>query len=119
NRLPSVIRETARRGCNSRSSSATTRRSRSAGSARGIADGCMESPAYAKGPMSFVGSLRDPCGDVMTGRGVDQIQRFPCEPAIHEPYMDSALGYVRAGGGKEWPDCAIGGAGLYLGGCAR
>lgn len=34
------------------------------------------------------------CGDVMTGRGIDQILPFPCDPAIHEPYMQSALGYV-------------------------
>lgn len=34
------------------------------------------------------------CGDVMTGRGIDQILRHPSEPTIHEFYMDSALGYV-------------------------
>lgn len=34
------------------------------------------------------------CGDVMTGRGIDQVLPHPCDPAIHEPYMDSALGYV-------------------------
>jgi poly-gamma-glutamate synthesis protein (capsule biosynthesis protein) len=33
-------------------------------------------------------------GDVMTGRGIDQILPDPVEPAIHEPVMDSALGYV-------------------------
>jgi len=35
------------------------------------------------------------CGDVMTGRGIDQILPWPCDPAIREPYMDSALGYVQ------------------------
>ncbi len=35
------------------------------------------------------------CGDVMTGRGIDQILPRPCDPAIREPYMDSALGYVQ------------------------
>lgn len=35
------------------------------------------------------------CGDVMTGRGIDQILQRPCDPAIREPWMDSALGYVR------------------------
>ncbi len=35
------------------------------------------------------------CGDVMTGRGIDQILPKPCDPAIREPYMDSALGYVQ------------------------
>jgi len=33
-------------------------------------------------------------GDVMTGRGVDQIMRSPCDPAIDEPWMKSALDYV-------------------------
>jgi poly-gamma-glutamate synthesis protein (capsule biosynthesis protein) len=35
------------------------------------------------------------CGDVMTGRGIDQILPRPGDPAIREPYMDSALGYVQ------------------------
>jgi len=35
------------------------------------------------------------CGDVMTGRGIDQILPRPCDPAIRESYMDSALGYVQ------------------------
>ncbi len=35
------------------------------------------------------------CGDVMTGRGIDQILPHPCDPAIGEPYVDSALEYVR------------------------
>jgi poly-gamma-glutamate synthesis protein (capsule biosynthesis protein) len=34
------------------------------------------------------------CGDVMTGRGIDQILPHPCEPHIFEPYMRSARGYV-------------------------
>lgn len=34
-------------------------------------------------------------GDVMTGRGIDQILPDPVEPSIHEPAMNSALGYVR------------------------
>ncbi len=34
------------------------------------------------------------CGDVMTGRGVDQVLPHPSEPAIYEPYMKSAKGYV-------------------------
>ncbi|MDA8170429.1 MAG: CapA family protein [Nitrospiraceae bacterium] len=34
------------------------------------------------------------CGDVMTGRGIDQILPHPAAPRIYEPYMDSALGYV-------------------------
>jgi poly-gamma-glutamate synthesis protein (capsule biosynthesis protein) len=34
------------------------------------------------------------CGDVMTGRGIDQILPHPAPPQLHERYMDSALGYV-------------------------
>lgn len=34
------------------------------------------------------------CGDVMTGRGVDQILPQPSDPTLHEQYMRNALGYV-------------------------
>jgi poly-gamma-glutamate synthesis protein (capsule biosynthesis protein) len=34
------------------------------------------------------------CGDVMTGRGIDQILPRPSKPHIEEPLMKSALGYV-------------------------
>jgi poly-gamma-glutamate synthesis protein (capsule biosynthesis protein) len=34
------------------------------------------------------------CGDVMTGRGIDQILPHPSDPAIHEGYMKDARGYV-------------------------
>jgi poly-gamma-glutamate synthesis protein (capsule biosynthesis protein) len=33
------------------------------------------------------------CGDVMTGRGVDQILPFPSDPALHEPQIDDARLY--------------------------
>ena len=33
-------------------------------------------------------------GDVMTGRGIDQILPHPGDPLIHEPYMKDARGYV-------------------------
>ncbi len=33
-------------------------------------------------------------GDVMTGRGIDQILRHPVDPVINESYMKSAEGYV-------------------------
>lgn len=33
-------------------------------------------------------------GDVMTGRGIDQVLPNPSDPIIHEPYMKSASGYV-------------------------
>ena len=35
------------------------------------------------------------CGDVMTGRGIDQIMPHPSRPHLFEPYMRSALGYVK------------------------
>jgi poly-gamma-glutamate capsule biosynthesis protein CapA/YwtB (metallophosphatase superfamily) len=34
------------------------------------------------------------CGDVMTGRGIDQVLPHPGKPVIYEPYMKSARGYV-------------------------
>ncbi|HXV84712.1 MAG TPA: CapA family protein [Candidatus Binatia bacterium] len=34
------------------------------------------------------------CGDVMTGRGIDQVLPFPGHPELYEPSMDSAMGYV-------------------------
>jgi poly-gamma-glutamate synthesis protein (capsule biosynthesis protein) len=34
------------------------------------------------------------CGDVMTGRGIDQVLPFPGHPRLYEPSIDSALGYV-------------------------
>lgn len=34
------------------------------------------------------------CGDVMTGRGIDQILPHPSQPKIYEPYMRSAKGYI-------------------------
>ncbi|MFB3818565.1 MAG: CapA family protein [Candidatus Methylomirabilales bacterium] len=34
------------------------------------------------------------CGDVMTGRGIDQILPHPSRPALYERYMTSALGYL-------------------------
>lgn len=33
-------------------------------------------------------------GDVMTGRGIDQILPHPGDPRLYEPYMQSARGYV-------------------------
>jgi poly-gamma-glutamate synthesis protein (capsule biosynthesis protein) len=34
------------------------------------------------------------CGDVMLGRGIDQILPHPGDPALHEPYVSSATTYV-------------------------
>lgn len=35
------------------------------------------------------------CGDVMTGRGIDQVMPHPSNPALHESHVRSALEYVR------------------------
>lgn len=35
------------------------------------------------------------CGDVMTGRGIDQVMLHPCNPKLHESYVHSATDYVR------------------------
>lgn len=35
------------------------------------------------------------CGDVMTGRGVDQIMPHPCSPELHEDWVSSAKEYLR------------------------
>ena len=35
------------------------------------------------------------CGDVMTGRGIDQVLPHPCEPELREDYVRSAMEYVR------------------------
>jgi len=34
------------------------------------------------------------CGDLMTGRGIDQILAHPGNPRLHEPYVHSAQEYV-------------------------
>ena len=34
------------------------------------------------------------CGDVMTGRGIDQIMRHPSDPKLFEDYIKTATGYV-------------------------
>ena len=35
------------------------------------------------------------CGDVMIGRGIDQVLGDPCDPALHEGYVHSAMDYVQ------------------------
>jgi poly-gamma-glutamate synthesis protein (capsule biosynthesis protein) len=45
------------------------------------------------------------CGDVMVGRGIDQILPHPSDPRLHEPVVRSAIEYVRLG---ERPDPACG-----------
>ena len=35
------------------------------------------------------------CGDVMTGRGIDQVLPHPSEATLYEPFVKSAIEYVR------------------------
>ena len=42
-------------------------------------------------------------GDVMTGRGIDQIQPHPGDPAISEPWVRSALRYVELAERRNGP----------------
>lgn len=42
-------------------------------------------------------------GDVMCGRGIDQIQRHPGDPAIDEPWARSALAYVELAEERSGP----------------
>jgi len=35
------------------------------------------------------------CGDVMTGRGIDQVLPHPSNPRLYEPYLRSAVEYVK------------------------
>jgi poly-gamma-glutamate synthesis protein (capsule biosynthesis protein) len=35
------------------------------------------------------------CGDVMIGRGIDQVLAHPCDPVLYESTVRSAIGYVR------------------------
>lgn len=37
------------------------------------------------------------CGDVMTGRGIDQLLPHPSDPQLHEPFVRNANRYVKLG----------------------
>jgi poly-gamma-glutamate synthesis protein (capsule biosynthesis protein) len=43
------------------------------------------------------------CGDVMLGRGIDQVLPHPSLPHLYEPYVRSALGYVELAEGAAGP----------------
>lgn len=51
-------------------------------------------PAEMETPMSPDAMTLFLCGDVMTGRGIDQILPHPSKPQLYESYMRSAAGYV-------------------------
>ncbi|PWE18944.1 poly-gamma-glutamate biosynthesis protein [Marinicauda salina] len=69
------------------------------GAGRGAAEESPEAAAAAGRAATVSLAL---AGDVMTGRGVDQILPHPGDPRLYEPYMTSAADYValaeRAGG---------------------
>src|SRR5262245_60894737 len=50
-------------------------------------------PEQRKGRRAVVRAFL--CGDVMTGRGVDQILPHPGDPRLREPYVSDAREYVR------------------------
>lgn len=43
------------------------------------------------------------CGDVMTGRGIDQVLPHPSNPVLYESYLKSAVGYVELAEKKNGP----------------
>ncbi len=43
------------------------------------------------------------CGDVMIGRGIDQVLGHPCDPTLHEGYVHSAIEYVDLAEAANWP----------------
>jgi poly-gamma-glutamate synthesis protein (capsule biosynthesis protein) len=45
-------------------------------------------------------------GDVMTGRGIDQVLPQPCDPVLHEPSVRDAREYVRLAEAKNGPIAA-------------
>ncbi len=53
--------------------------------------------------MATDGTMLMLTGDVMLGRGVDQILRHSVDPVIYESYMHSAIGYVELAEEKNGP----------------
>ncbi|WP_257458473.1 CapA family protein [Archangium lipolyticum] len=43
------------------------------------------------------------CGDVMTGRGIDQVFPHPCPPDLHEPYVRDARDYIELAEERNGP----------------
>ena len=43
------------------------------------------------------------CGDVMIGRGIDQVLPHPCDPRLYESYAKSALHYVHLAEDENGP----------------
>ncbi len=66
-----------------------------AGAQPGRAERATPGETMQRQPSSRTGSVNlFLCGDVMTGRGIDQVLPHAGDPRIHERYVKSALGYV-------------------------
>ncbi len=61
---------------------------------RGARAGPAEEGSVARGTAGAAVRTLFLAGDVMTGRGIDQILPHPGDPRLHEPWMRSARGYV-------------------------
>ena len=70
---------------------ATATRNAPAASFTGIASMSEATQEPARGPATTTLFL---CGDVMTGRGIDQVLPHPGDPVLHEGYATSARDYV-------------------------
>jgi poly-gamma-glutamate capsule biosynthesis protein CapA/YwtB (metallophosphatase superfamily) len=53
------------------------------------------------GPQRFITLFL--CGDVMTGRGIDQVLPRPGDPRLHEPYVKDARDYVKLAERRSGP----------------
>lgn len=60
-------------------------------------------PMSINGKVSHLAVTLFMCGDVMTGRGIDQVLPHPSDPRIFEGYMKDARGYVEIAEEKNGP----------------
>ena len=66
----------------------------SAGAAVHVPGARAEGPGHDEKAASAGPLTMSLCGDVMLGRGIDQILPYPSDPELHEPYARSATTYV-------------------------
>jgi poly-gamma-glutamate synthesis protein (capsule biosynthesis protein) len=77
---------------------------------RPSAAGMFRAPTTAAGPDpgaggggAMTGVTLFLCGDVMTGRGIDQILPHPGDPQLYEPSLHTALGYLQIAEAETGP----------------
>ena len=58
-------------------------------------DSSFDIPKTVQSPIAINPITLFLCGDVMIGRGIDQVLPHPSDPIIYESYMQSAIGYVQ------------------------